>query len=337
MRATTVRWYVAWVVIMLVPGVLAYGRQAPPAAVVTSVKGCVVVEGSGPRRTVSPGSACPLRVGDRVSAAAGSQAKLIYPDRAPQLLLGGHSIVVAAARAGSDGSASCDPVLVRLWQAVVSRLRSSFVAERAAPGAASRGEDGPITLLEPRNTKVASPRPQWRWCGPRGVDTYLVVIETRGGGVEVARFPSRQTTAAYPDRLPPLQPGRKYIWYVQDADEPDCVSRSAWFAVLSETRATSYLAEVARARALYAQDPAVQAEVLGLLADNYRLYAEAARHFTAALELSPRDGHLRRALAGAQAAMGLTDDAARTLQGLAEPRREECDAWWLPPPLGQPQ
>jgi hypothetical protein len=283
--------------------------------------------------------AFPLHVGDRVLVGVGARAKIIFADRPPKLLGPGQRYVVTRTPPVIRASSAEGGVLARAWKAIVTRLKSAFVGERAAPPATARGADDEALphLVYPRNTAILEAEPQFAWTEVEGAQRYVVIIAFYSTYEKTCQIPSATTSAAYPQDGVPLQPGRKYFWCVENQDDPDSLSEGVWFIVLHGQTRNEYLAAAHAVEELYADDAQQRNEVLGYLAADYRLFALAAEYLNAALELGAEGAAIRMALARIYERLDMPDAAKRTLEQLETLTDEERAAWQgtMPPPQNQ--
>lgn len=311
--------------VCLVGCVTAHAGGPPPAAILTGVAGRVTVANAAGTKVVRPGSSYPLRVGDKVSTATGARGKVVYPDRKPVQLQARATLTITAAAPTAPRS----PARADVWAATVRRVGTSFVGERAAPAAVARGigdETAPHPVA-PLNTAVLEPSPQFSWTQAEGIATYRLTIAPCDGEGGAVHIMAGGTGLAYPETAPALRSECRYSWIIQGDEDPDCVSESAWFVILSEARREQYLAALQAAEELYAEDPGEKAATLGYLAAEYGLLSTATERFTDALRLAPDDETLLRALAAAHAARGLEKEARAITDRLPVVSEEERALW----------
>ena len=312
--------------IVLCHAAVAFSATGAPDAILCAVTGKVSVQNPQGKVQYVTGNT-PLRAGDRVFAGANSRASVIFPNRPPQEVRAGQSLLIEATAAARSAAAN-SPALTRLWSTVVARFRSCFLTERQAPPAVSRDLDGVGVprLLSPCWTAIPETQPVFRWTGVAGAQSYLLTVLSRTGRQTFTRV-VEGTECAVPSEVAPLTAGELYVWCVADAAQPEEVSRGAWFRVLSSEQRDAYDESLAALNAIYAADPPQRAELAGYLAADYGLNVLAAQALETALQARPDDVAIRRTLARVYEAMERGEQAVKVLEGLSPVPVEQQNAW----------
>jgi len=325
MRRGRVPWLVC-AVLAAVCGGWVSARTQPPAAVLTDVVGQVQVQRGGAIAAVT--TACPLIMGECVITGAGSSARILFPDRPPVALGADTRHVVTEAVAARVDVARAG-ALQRIWQAIVARLRCSFVGERATrPGAARGGNDPAIPHpVHPRNTAVVAPDLELRWTPVEGGESYELTVGFYDTYQKICRIDARGTSAGYPQDPAPLAPGRRYYWCVEEAGGQGGMSEVVWFVLLDEAQRAEYLAATAGLADIYEPGTPPWHEASAHLAADFGLYADAIDHLEQAIRLGGDSPALRRALAELYETVDLPTRAAEVVAGMPDLSAGEAALW----------
>jgi hypothetical protein len=186
------------------------------------------------------------------------------------------------------------PVTRAQHEALVGLLERGAGSSRSRPTMLRSKMFDEAAALSPRAENVLDGCPTFVWRPSEPGSRYEVAL-FRGGASVAPAIRAIATSVAYPADRAPLQPGR-YQWQIhvttptgkQDMDEAE-------FTVLDAAAARKARAELDAARALLPAEAGVNLPLVGVYI-KYRLYTPAKALLDRALDATPEDETLLRAL-----------------------------------------
>jgi hypothetical protein len=292
---------------------------APPVAMVLTTKGDVSLAGGQdkPRRL---GAADLLRPGDRLEAAEGGEAVLLF-------LADGHREHLKPGGKASVEAKGCTPAEAvetlpagKLAPVQTESLRDLSGSSRGAVGIL-RGDPPP----EPQvvtpifGAVVLTDRPALSWLPAEGAEGYRVELLSGDGQRVLWRMTTKEPRLPYPDK-PALGQGAKYLWRVSallGEDKTKAVVDSKFqVATKGEIEALAPLADLpAKADDAALLLAAVTYEAHGVYDKALGLYEELARR-------APEAANFQEALANYYERAGRADKAKAAREKAAELRKK---------------
>ncbi len=225
-------------VALLMVASVAWEDALSPAAIVSSVKGRVIVARAD--RTFCPAVAgTRLYAGDQVRLGADAQATAIFPDRPRTVWQGGKGGAHVTVRAASPPR---DNVWGRVWKYIVSKITPGRTTTETA---ATRG-DGELAPLEPANSRVRARPVIFSWGALPDATYHLEVLSAKGEVLWKAEN-LKGNRSEYPSDSPALAPRTRYYWRVTAIRRGDLTaSPLLWFELLSDEEREGAEATLAR-------------------------------------------------------------------------------------------
>lgn len=154
-----------------------------------------------------------LSPGDRVKTLDASEVSILFPNN-NLIVLGANGALTVSSGPGSDNPQSSRTVDGNLYAAVADlTLRRTNRGVNAIAGLRSDARESTIELVTPRNTKLKTDRPTFRWEAKKSFDVFRVTVYDENG------VAWRRETAGdhlvYPDDEAPLNPNASYFWEVE--------------------------------------------------------------------------------------------------------------------------
>ncbi|MGE3853344.1 MAG: hypothetical protein AB7K09_16515 [Planctomycetota bacterium] len=297
----------------------------PPAATpdaiatITFAAGLNRVRRAGNGRLERAAADVAIYEGDTIKVSSSGRVTLVYSPSGVYRSLGpGEELAISASQTTSEQAAD----MAKVNEAMVASLHSQKEGSLAAVGG-TRDRRNPAEpfMLAPRNTLLLPGEPvTLRWETPDGAPAgllYEVVVLLEGREVLRERTPTGEFPLV-PAKLPALEAGRLYYWYVVRADRPTVPASKAMFRLVGAERAKQIrtLMESNEQLAQGANDLAPQFMNARLLFQE-SLFESALNTWLRVHEAAPGDPGLMNAIRSAWRAMGFfPDDIDRFAQAL---------------------
>ena len=203
-------------------------------ALITDVDGKIEVAPSG-RSEFKPAMwGMQLFAGDRVRTTDGSEVSILFANN-NLVTLGPNSAMTISEGPGSTRSAAVKSIKDDLYGTLADlRLQDEGTGRgRAIAGLRAGADDPALQPLTPRNTKLNTTRPDFRWSADQEFDGYTVKLYDADGLVW-SRY-AESSLLDYPEDEAPLTFGSSYFWQVEGETLLGAeTSEKVGFSVLSE-------------------------------------------------------------------------------------------------------
>ncbi len=243
-----------------VPGTGAQKSHALLLSFVPEVK----VRRSGSNFLMDPQVGMALTPEDVVSTYAGAEAQFFCDE--------GSLIVVSPNR---NHQADCRDPAPDLPLNFPLPDKKALIAQSFASAIAHREDDRPALFESPRNTHVATSRPDFRWRPVAGAKRYRLTLRMPGG--RAWEQETQETALPFPGDLPPLEPGSCHTAIVEAIGAPfpeEFTRETVRFCVLDE-RGHADLQRSEEAVYSVTEDPTARRVLLAQLYQAHRLWTEA--------------------------------------------------------------
>ena len=262
-----------------------------PIAVVTQVRGDVLLMRAGKSVPEKVRTTVFLRAGDVLKAASGGGA-LVYQVYAPivRILAGQQRKINPVRLAARNGALTAEEFAsIRVqYAAAVRRVSSPSAGRRSGPNAVR------FVALSPRHSLILTPRPALTWTSVTGATGYQVRLLDESGQAVWETF-AAESHLAYPADQPPLAPG-KYQWEVVAQGTTQAMQDLAPFTVATPEESAAARRDTERAARLVPDSKAINLPYIAACL-KHRLYPEAETALQQALKQAPKDAALLTLLA----------------------------------------
>jgi len=287
--------------------VLALALFAAPGGaadgVLLSVSGEVDVEVHGARRPAKTGLR--LQPGDTVASSGGEASGILEDGRMFRVSQGETYRVPGDRAAGPAG---------RLVSRLMDALRETVSRGRGPITGGVERDDGRIRLLYPHNARVLPGDVRFEWEPVEGTDRVEITVKSVYPAYKQTFASNDGESGAFlPLEAPPLVPGVRYYWKVEEIEagmEDRRTSELVWFSVLEPGEARDLRSSMGVIGAMdFLGEPERDVLRAGLLV-SYGLHHRAEAVLKTGLERDPGDRGLKELLGGVYLEMK-RDEAAR--------------------------
>lgn len=278
---------------MVATGMRAFAEDEP-AAMILKVSGPVKVQ-RGERQKQIPGK-FPLKWGDKVIAASGASAVVLFSNGKKETVTGTYDISEGnAALSGKINS----PVSIAVRMAVRSAKKDEDLKAKGGVGGAVRAVAGEsVILLSYRNTSTLDTHPVFAWRTSAPASQTTLILSTADGD-EVWKGKTSEQSIAYPSDRDPLKSGGEYTVEIRSNIGGETANDFSTFNLLEDKEAEEVRSVT---QAIQEQYPTLDdAEVRHLLLAQYykqkQLYTDAVNELKSLIALDPNDSGSYRELA----------------------------------------
>lgn len=199
---------------------LSYGQQFKEClAVITGVKGEVLVSKAGTETFKSISWGEQLSKGDLVKTLAGSEATITFSDKGI-IRLGEKGLITimgdqnAVSSSGGQVKKISSATMINI-NALTSK-KESGKDEGALAGLRSGEGETPIELMTPLNSVLKTTRPSFSWSAPKTYDNYVLKLYNSSGLLWSIKV--KGSSVDYPSGEKELEFGQSYFWNVEGED-----------------------------------------------------------------------------------------------------------------------
>jgi hypothetical protein len=238
-----------------IPDLLAQ-KSSQCLAVITGLKGSVMIKQSGQKDYSKATWGTQLFQGDKVKTGPESQASLTLTDGSIMEIYAGSEGAIS----GKSGAATVPGNVRKVTSAMIVDL-STLAAKKEAKadagtlaGLRAGGSEELIELCSPFNTLIKSGKPTFSWTSKKPYEKYVVNLYSSKGLVWSRK--ASATNLPFPDNQAALEPGETYFWNVEGEDLLENVkSGNLKFSVLPDLKLKEVTGQEELIRKTFANDP----------------------------------------------------------------------------------
>lgn len=258
-----------------------------PAAIVISVQGDVKVQRDGKQKDIK--GKFPLNLKDTVIVGKGASAVVLFANG--KKVTATANLEISEAAAAIDGKAGGSGVAGMVASAVAGSGGSDLSAKGGVAGAVrAAGDAATVQLLSYLNTSTTETRPVFAW-RPSAPSESSTVVLMNEDGEEVWKTDTKDSLAAYPEDMDPLEQGLEYTVEVTCVIDGAPVSTASTFYIVDEDEAAEIKEGVDAISKAYPEDEdvAIRHMLLGGFYKEKELFMQSLSEYEKLVAMDPFD------------------------------------------------
>jgi hypothetical protein len=275
----------ALLVLLLAAVSVAYAQKSAQClAVITGIKGSVMIKQSDQKEFSRTTWGTQLYQGDKIKTGTDSQASLTFSDGNIMEVGGGSEVTISGKpKAGEVTGGNVKKVSSAAMMIDISTLaskRESKTDMGTLAGLRAVDIDKPIELVTPFNSLIRTNKPSFSWESKKAYDMYVVNLYSAKGLVWSKK--AAATTLNFPEDQKALDPGETYFWNVEgEGLLENEKSGNLKFSVISGNKSQEVLAQEEQIRKTFGSDSVSSTfhTILGTYYMNQGLLQDAIREF----------------------------------------------------------
>lgn len=299
-------------------GVIARAADKP-AAIVVSVQGDVKVQRDGKEKVIK--GKFPLNLKDKVIVGKGASAVVLFANG--KKVTATANLEITEAAAAIDGKAASGGVAGMVASAVAGG-GSDLSAKGGVAGAVrAAGDAASVQILSYLNTSTTETRPVFAW-KPSAEAQGSTVVLMNEDGEEIWRLDTKDSLAAYPEDMDPLEQGMEYTVEITCVIDGAPVSAASTFYILDEDEAEAVKAGQEAIEKAYPadEDAAIRHMLLGGFFKEKELYMQALAEYEKLVAIDPYDSMSFSEIADINVKTGNLGAAKKASERVAEINKE---------------
>lgn len=262
------------------------GAADKPAAIVVSVQGDVMVQREGKQKAIK--GKFPLMLKDMVIVGKGASAVVLFSTG--KKVTATSNLEITEAAAAIDGKAASGGVAGMVAGAVAGG-GSDLTAKGGVAGAVrAAGDEATVQLLSYLNTSTTETRPVFAWKPSAEAEGATVVLMNEDGE-EIWKLETKDSIAAYPEDMDPLEQGLEYTVEITCVIDGAPVSSASTFYILDEDETEEVNAGREAIEKAYPadEDAAIRHMLLGGFYKEKELFMQALGEYEKLVAMDPYD------------------------------------------------